>query len=563
VKFSLEPPPAHSTGYWPWVWLLAVWALATACNLFKPYHIDDTAYLEMARWINVSPLHPMSGLLNWSGVDEPIHRTNHPLLYVYLMAIWGKMFGFSEPVMHALHSLPALAAILLFYRLARALAPSTALWTTAIIALGPAFVVGQNLMVDVPLLAAWLAFFNPLICDVPAKAQTRRYVLAGLACGAALLIKYSSLVLIPILWFSLLLERRRAQAWTALIPVATLGAWSLFNYLDYGGVHILNRPNASASPEFSLLNSGLEWFLALGALTPLGVIVLARAGTRWMKKEWIVYAAAVLALFAQAAAVALGILNDRRSDQLLRLAFAANAALICVVLARDLLALPRRLWQPAVAREAAPRLYLYLWIIGSTIFYIKFAVFIAARHVLLILPAVTLLVAMQWGSSLSIEARRFALAMTLVITIGIAIADWRFASFYRSEAAELARSLPKNSAIWASGHWGWQWYAMQNGLREFDVHASPVRSGDLLLVPGEVDHQMPEPSLGLRLLRTDTSEAPQWNLFCTSRGASFYMSPHRMGPWLLTHDCANHLQVFRVESVGTRVPLSGKKATAQ
>src|SRR5262249_36351599 len=157
---------------------------------------------------------------------------------------------------------------------------------------------------------------------------------------------------------------------------------------------------------------------------------------------------------------------------------------------------------------------------------------------------VTLLVAMQWGPSLSIEARRFALAMTVVITIGIAIADWRFASFYRSEAAELARSLPKNSAIWASGHWGWQWYAMQNGLREFDVHASPVRSGDLLLVPGEVDHQKPELSLGLRLLRTDTSDAPQWNLFCTSRGASFYMSPHRMGPWLLTRDCANHLQVF-------------------
>jgi hypothetical protein len=55
-----------------WLWLVLILFLVTAYNLFKPFHIDDTAHLEIARWIAGHPLHPASGLLNWgAGIDEP------------------------------------------------------------------------------------------------------------------------------------------------------------------------------------------------------------------------------------------------------------------------------------------------------------------------------------------------------------------------------------------------------------------------------------------------------------------------------------------------------------
>jgi hypothetical protein len=84
-----------------WVWLLVLWAIVTAYNLLKPYHIDDTAHLEIARWISAHPLHPMSGLIYWDGVQKPIYELNQPHLYFYLLASWGAMFGYGEPAMPA------------------------------------------------------------------------------------------------------------------------------------------------------------------------------------------------------------------------------------------------------------------------------------------------------------------------------------------------------------------------------------------------------------------------------------------------------------------------------
>src|ERR1700688_3164178 len=99
-------------------WLALAWSVITAYNLFKPFHIDDTAHLEIARWIAGHPLRPMSGLLNWSGIEEPIYRTNQPHLYFYLMAAWGEIFGYSELAMHALQSIFAAICILIFYKIA-------------------------------------------------------------------------------------------------------------------------------------------------------------------------------------------------------------------------------------------------------------------------------------------------------------------------------------------------------------------------------------------------------------------------------------------------------------
>ena len=544
----MSTPGATAAGQRVWVQLVALWAIVTAYNLFKPYHIDDTAYLEIARWISTHPFHPMQGLLNWNDFDEPIYNINQPHLYFYLIAFWGEAFGYSEPAMHALQSLSALACILLFYRLARVLVGPLAVWATAILVLGPAFIVEQNLMVDVPLLATWLAFFNLLICEIESPHQNRRYALAALACAAALLSKYSSLILVPVLCLSLLLERRKAQAWTVLIPLTALAAWSLFNFLDYGGVHIAARLQGESHDWLSLSKEAVAWVLALGALTPLGIIAGVQSLNRRKleRAEWAIYGTISFGFAAMILSVAAGALSHRWSGALLWVVFFANGALVYAALTPDVMSLAYgRVWSAEAARVFGPKIYLLLWILSTTAFYVIFAPFIAARHVLLILPALTLMLVARWDGSLTNGSRIFGLAFTVIVSAGLCLSDWRFAEFYKMEAAKLAQSRSTASPVWVSGHWGWQWYATQNGLQEIDVRSSRLRPGDHFVVAD--DDQPLKPPPHMRLVRTDTEDHPLLNLFCTGRSARFYASTYMAAPWSLSRECLRHVAVFQIE----------------
>jgi 4-amino-4-deoxy-L-arabinose transferase-like glycosyltransferase len=544
---SNGPRLAKTAGRREWVWLFVLWAIVTAYNLLKPYHIDDTAHLEIARWIGAHPFHPMSGLVYWGGIEQPIYQLNQPPLYFYLLALWQGLFGDSEVAMHALQSLASLSCVLLFHRLACLVVGPSALWATAMLILGPAFIVEQNLMVDVPLLATWLAFFNLLICDIGSPSQNRRYGLAALACAAALLIKYSSLTLLLILCLSLLLERRREQAWTVLIPTAVLVAWSLFNLFDYGGVHILSREANYIDSWLLQLQEAVAWVVTLGALTPLGFTAVIESRRQIIRAEGAIYVIASVGFAVIILSIACGVLSSWRSDKLLWVVFITNGALIYLALIPDALAVAfSRLWQPQIARALGPKIYLVLWLFGTTAFYIRFAHFIAARHVLLIVPPVTLLLIARWSSSLSRKSKHFGLAFTVIVSAGLCLSDWRFAEFYKLEAAKLAQSLPTNANVWASGHWGWQWYATRSGFRPVDARSSHLQPGDFLVVADDIDHEHLRAPPPMRLVRTDTQSDPLLNLFCTGRHARFYILSYEVGPWSLSRDCLNHITVYQI-----------------
>jgi 4-amino-4-deoxy-L-arabinose transferase-like glycosyltransferase len=176
----------------PFLALLLIWGLATAIDLDKPFHVDDAFHLEMAQWIERHPLEPMSGRINWGSGLVPMHTANQPPGFFYLMAFTGHFFGYTPVAMHALRSLFSLLAIVCFFRLARWRCPRQALPLTALLAWGPAFLVNQGVMLDVPLLAFHLLFFDLLL--VPRSVSpTWRHALAGLVLSAALFIKFTTL----------------------------------------------------------------------------------------------------------------------------------------------------------------------------------------------------------------------------------------------------------------------------------------------------------------------------------------------------------------------------------
>jgi 4-amino-4-deoxy-L-arabinose transferase-like glycosyltransferase len=534
-----------------WGLMLALAAFATAWNLTKAYHIDDTAYLETAQWIAAHPLHPMSGTLFWGeGGTEPIHHINQPVLYPYAMTAWGSLFGWSEVALHSLMALCALAAIVLMHRIARAVAPDRALLATALVAASPAFVVGQNTLVDVPALALWLAFFALLLAGREERGRERaRYLAAGLVCGAAILVKYPSLVLLPALALDGLLRRRSAAWYGVAGAAAVVLAWCAFNEWDYGGIHMLTR--IAGRGGWYVLDPR-KWLLCLGSAAPfafaLGAAWLARRSGLLARAAAAVLLAAMLAVLGVIVASCRGAVRPEVSDVAFVTLFIGSGALLIVL---AVLALPRpRASMPA---DMIAKWLLACWAAGAAAFIVLFAPFIAMRHVLLALPPIVLLALMAIPAGSRAPWNAVALVTTFASTSVVASADRWYAGIYRDEAARLRAALPASATVWTTGHWGWQWYARQNGMRQLVPGESRAAPGDFIVYPENVHHPPLPPDLVTTDLR-DVEIAPaSWVQAFASPNAGFYAtSTFGQLPYAVRWGPIEVFRVLRVEATHER-----------
>lgn len=521
--------------------LFALWLFATAFNIDKAYHVDDTAYLEMARWIAQNPLHPMSGLLSWGADYEPIHFTNQPPLYFYLMAGWGLLFGWSEIAMHTLMSIFTFWVIWGCYRLARIVTPDASLLPTALLALSPAFVVSQNTMVDVPLLALWIEFFRVLLD--PNVSGRWRYLFAGVLCGLAMLVKYTSLVLLPALVLHILIVGCFAQIAWVLLPISILIAWSGFNYGEYGGIHMAGRPVAS-KPVSAYMYSALYWVSVLGAITPFaGLFFYARKSFSKIKSSHFFWNA-VLVLFCSAYLFIIFWL----------IAFPERHAVNFVIQFLFLLtgfSLLGMLVEAALKKFINKNLntnesVLLCWVFTAAGFIVLLAPFMAVRHVMLALPPI-LLLCNSWfvSKNTSKWVITLALVFTASLTTLLASADRWYADIYRNQAERIRDSLPADSTVWFNGNWGWQWYAERAGMRLYSNlpgQQSP-KAGDYFISTDKVccALKLPE-SIKLEAIKTIVIDRAV--RFQRLASISFYSSGWQA--WGYSYEPIEKFQILRV-----------------
>ncbi len=521
--------------------LLILWLFATAFNFDKAYHVDDTAYLEMARWISQHPLQPMSGLLSWGADYEAIHHTNQPPLYFYVMAGWGLLFGWSEIAMHILMSLFTLWVILAFYRLAKIVTPESPLLPTVFLGLSPAFVVSQNTMVDIPLLALWLEFFRVLLD--PKVSNRWRYFLAGCLCSAALLVKYTSLVLLPALALHIIMVGGAVRLLWMMLPIGVLFTWSGFNYWEYGGIHMAGRPVASR-PLSAYLNSAMYWVSVLGAISPFaGVYFYARkilSTTKTSSLFWLL----VLSIFCCSYLFLMVwiVVSPTRHMvnlvlQILFLTTGASLILILITIS----------FQKILTKQLNVSEYILLcWIVAVAGFVVLLAPFMAARHVLLALPPILLLAHSWLLARIKITAAKYiAVVLTLALTSLLSLADRWYADMYRNQAISIKASLPQDSSVWFNANWGWQWYAERAGMKLFSKlpgRTSPAQ-GDYFVMTDSACCALTLPqSLKLEPVKTIVIERATWIQRFAS--ISFYSSGWQT--WGYSYEPIEKFQIFRV-----------------
>ncbi|HEY5676390.1 MAG TPA: glycosyltransferase family 39 protein, partial [Myxococcales bacterium] len=444
--------------------------------------------------------------------------------------------GASVQALHLVSAAFIVLSLCLIWRFAALVAPRHALWVTALTALGPSFLPAGTLMMDVPTLAIWAGFFYCMTL----LAREGREVRAWQACAfvaAGCLIKYASVVLLPA--FVVLVARRRSwrHLRALLLPLSALGAWSGFTWFSYGGVHLFERATELGAADEGLrtllaLSAGRLplWVVGLGALSPF---TLAFAGRG--RAPLLLVCGAVGA--AVAAAGLLLPLSDlpafagvNATDALLRGLFFANG-LFFALLARR-----------AIREGGEDTAALAIWAASALLLAVFVAPFPAARHVMLALPALLLLAARAFPPAP--VAARAALVATGALGVALAISDWRRADVYRKEAQAIASP----STTWTVGHWGWQWYAAQQGLREYAPGQSRLAAGDVLVAPQSIHRQRfsAEDAPTLRPVATKTVPATALDLLRTVTPAGGLYYYWAAVPWTVRSGPVETFQFYRV-----------------
>jgi len=200
-------------------------------------------------------------------------------------------------------------------------------------------------------------------------------------------------------------------------------------------------------------------------------------------------------------------------------------------------------------------LLLYLWILFSASFIILFSPFMATRHVLLLIVPISLLLAYYAKRPPSTSLATIMIVVTVALTSVLGISDRVWANFYREKAALIRSELPDNANVYFAGHWGWQWYAKLNGMKQLESKNPQIKPGDYLVYPEGIEQQSLEmipQNLQLKVVREYTAPPPTLNLFST-RGdyASFYFQRVRCPTWVITRSPIPRVEVYRVETAGT------------
>jgi hypothetical protein len=465
--------------------------------------------------------------------------------------------GESELQLHAVMAAITLGAILAFVALAKRVAPRAPLFAAALLFLGPGFLPGQNLMMDVPALALWIAFFWAVDhAGDGGRGAAAAYAAAGAAAGAACLVKYTSLVLLPLLVLVIVWRREWRALWAVLIPVAALAAWTGLNLADFGAPHLLGRPTSGAG-EARFLVGSVEWLAGLGAVAPFTVL--------WLGRPLLGRSGLIALATSAASAVACWALLPAppppgfADSRLLFTAMTANGVFCAVMaLARaggDLERGFARDSGPAERRRAERVGLLVLWWGAALAFVVLFAPALAVRHVMLALPALVLLACADPTLSLRPARRAVALACTAALGAGLAAADYLQASVYRDAAPRIAQLYRGDGTLWYLGHWGWQWYAEKAGMKPYDHQRAVLAKGDHVVIPAGVALQLLGREDHARMHRIGEIEvpAPPWAWLRPSGSwplGGYYLYYVRDGkvcpPWRLSRAPLERFVVFSV-----------------
>ncbi len=519
--------------------MLILWVFLTAININKAYHIDDTFHLQAAMWIKDHPATPMSGTINWKDNPTPLYTHNQPPLFFYLLALAVSLFGTGEIPLHLFLSVFTFLALLLFSKLTESLKLKNGNLLILLFAFNPALVVNQNLMTDVPLLVLILssAFF---LLKAEGEKKAAGYILSALCIGAGLLIKYSVLPLLVVLMLVIIVRRDYKYLTVMLIPLGMLSLWSVWNYAEYGSIHFFDRPTGGLH-----INRLWSFLAATGSMAFFSASLLHGSWTKPFIRTgiFIVFSLFLMLIIA----FFMGIVPESGLSNIFNVLFILNGLIVFIVLAWMFVKQSRGNGLLRYMNSGTSTVFLFA--VALAAFIMLFAPFMATRHILLILPFILLFTSGLFENS-GKTINRLSLAVTVTMGVLLGISDYTFANYYRKMAG-ISKDYP-GQTVWTAGHWGWQWYAAKNGMKEYATNSSLVKDGDLMIYPANIPRQEFGPELHLTVLDKRWDEASYLTFFSGNNVASLYSSSVKIPPWSLSFQPIDTIYICRINCLNNR-----------
>ncbi|GAA5026985.1 hypothetical protein GCM10011506_13160 [Marivirga lumbricoides] len=497
--------------------------------------MDDAFHLEAARWIMENPTQPMMAKINWGDFAALIYEENQPPLLFYCIALFMSFFGADEVFLHLLTAIFCFLALYYFHRIALMLHVAKPKMLLVLFAFNPALVVNQNLMTDVPILAIALSVIYFLLKG-KATNQSRYYVLAAISLSIGLLIKYTLLPLVVVIFVAILLSGHYKRLFVLLIPALILLAWSLWNISAFGEAHLAGRGSA-----------GVTWYKIKGFMGTLGsmatfVIVFFYANWPGKINQYIIYG--FFSLFVLAVPfVYTGLLPEAKFSALLNYTFMAIGFTLSVLVLKQI---AERVMKEKFYYFQSREFFIALSLLGMTAFILLFAPVHATRHILLLIPFLILLGHTYFAKATN-AINRLIVVVTIVLGLLLGISDWVYADFYRNASEEIAIPQHHSQTIWSVGHWGWQWYSLEKGWQLYDTNnEASIKKGDFILIPKNISKQHINPALRLDTLNYYTEEPNLLTFFSGKHFASMYNTFADKPAWNLSMQPIDTVFVCRV-----------------
>jgi len=462
----------------------------------RAFHVDDPLFVWSAQQIVHHPGDPYGFQLIWDITRMPMSEvTKNPPLACYYAAAIGAIAGWSERALHLGFLLPTLALVLGTYRLARRFTQSPLIAAAATLLTPGVLVSASSVMCDTLMLAFWIwaAIFWVEGLD-PIKPH---YLAAsGLLMAASALTKYFGVCLLPLLFAYSLARQRRLGPWVwyFVIPIGLIAGYQAWTYSLYGH-GMLSDALKFAPAQRAIIGRASVLANALVCLSFAGgctLPALTLAPLLWPRKH---LAAGLFLGLLGGVALTMGWIDLGSSPQAQQVAKAIHEQWRAVGLELTLtIGAGIAILSIAIAdlrkRRDADSLFLSLWVLGTFIFAGFLNWTINVRSVLPLVPAVGILLARRLDArGKAFEAplqKKVALALVLsaMVSFWVAQADAELANSARKAANILHQHVQKETGTaWFQGHWGFQYYMEQAGLRPVDFQRSVLQPGDLLVIP--------------------------------------------------------------------------------
>jgi 4-amino-4-deoxy-L-arabinose transferase-like glycosyltransferase len=451
----------------------------------KAYHIDDPAYIWTARQIIHSPLDFYGFEINWGSTDVMMYEANkNPPGVSYFIALGALMFGWAERAQHLWMGLWASALGVAIHLLARRLRTSGVWSMLAAFSMPVVAVSATTVMADMQTLALYTASVVSWIYGLDRKSHPLLAV-AGFLAAAAILTKYFGASLLPLLLAYGLMRERRIGMWCLhlLIPTAIFAAYLLWARYLYGLNPLSEAAQYAAKTAADDLARPLIGVAFTGACL---ATVMFYVPLLWRRRTLALGAVPGITGFFTIAYYDDYFFYRAASSNAQAFQFAAHYALFLLA---GITVLSLCVTDARRTRDADSGL-LVLWLLGTFAFSTFLNWSITARTILpMAVPAAILLsrhldqnraVSQPWFQRCRWGLMVPAFALALWVSYG----DYAAAYLARRAAYDVQRQNGSHAGkYWFMGHWGYQYYLEESGLRYLTPDAkAELAAGDRVAI---------------------------------------------------------------------------------